>query len=249
MKYLKYFLMFLPVLCFCSHDQAIDYNKIQGFYEYLVFDHNTGSVVDTLYATARVFQWRGRDTIRFDHNITGHFFGTENKFLGLWSVDEVDNKYIARYYTFYSTDVKAGDNWSLNEELDIGRGTFIEEYSCLSTDTTISVNSDIVFKDIVFIIKRDWVDVGGFWDTTFYGYDKNHRLVYLNQMLINPRDNYIHNKSNYLALNSFIQKEKWSSSDSSKWVDRNSIESKRLFYNNSDYLKDIPPPPPPPEEL
>ena len=248
MKNLYTLCAFLLISCtLCGRNGVIDYNKIQGFYEYLVIDHENGSVIDTLYATARIYPDDAKDTIRFRHNITGFLFGTKNKFLNLWDVVEINNKEKELLNTVYFTDVKDGDHWSLNEELGLRRGTRIVEYSCVSIDTNITFKSGITLKDIVLILKKDWIDVNGFWDATYYGYDQNHKVVYINEMLINPRDNSIVRKYNYLILKKFIYQNKWSNLDSCEWVGKNSIESIRLFHNNFNYLKDIPPPPPPPE--
>ncbi|MCK5145841.1 hypothetical protein KAR48_03745 [bacterium] len=236
--------LFIAILFSCKAVDRINYHAIQGYYKYLIFDCSNDMVVDTLYSTT-IITGQVEDTIKFDQNITGILFGTKDKIYKLWDVSLFEGKKCAQYYPVYVSCLGKGDSWNLEYEAGFTSSTLEVVYTCLSSDTAIFFDTGNILQNVTLIEKKDWIDVGGLWGITHYGYDSQHRLVYVNKFTLNPRDDTIVERSGCLVLNIFIPQNKVNISSVQKWVSRNSIEARSWFFGEEKFEDDPPPPKPP----
>lgn len=239
------YLLLMTFFTSCSinySNKHIDYNKIQGLYEYLILD-NEKNIVDTLFTTIIIRDRASKDTIRISSDIWGPFWGTKDKFLKIGNV-KLDKP---NYYPIYFIGLSKNCKWNIEQEVGFPDRPSEFQFNCLSADTTLFINSKYVLENVALIEKKECIDVGGFWNIEQYGIDnENLQLVYLYNYIFNPRDNSVRETKNSLVLNRFIHKNYFDWPDYEKWVAKNSLESKKWLFNNIN-LEDTPPPPEPPE--
>ncbi len=222
----KTIVLFIILTCYfilsCSSSERLHYNTLQGFYEYYIIDHKNNQVKDTLFSVIEFEGYKNNNLMQMFDDVLGTVFYTRAKVQKLWDVKNTNE---GQFFTLFNSKFKSGYEWSLEREIGFSVGSFERNFKCLNTDSTIELSKQIILKDLTLVQQRDLIDVGGFWEATNYGFDNNHRLVFLSKYIINPRNNKIHEKNDYLILKEFYPIEKFKENDQNEWRSKNSTFS------------------------
>lgn len=223
--------------------EIIDYHKIQGLYKYFVIDQNNQRIIDSVYTSVIIKQDQNKDTLILSSNLMGLIYGTKNKFLGIWPVDQENNSKIKfSFYTRYFSDLKTGQKWDMEEDLGFSINLITRKFECINSDTTINIDTNIILNNITLVEQKDFMDVGGLWNVIQYGFDKDHKTVFYRKLLRDVKTNAIIRWNNYLVLDEFISKSKIDSSEYNHWIDNNSEDAIKWLKDSYD-LNNIAPPP------
>lgn len=245
-KYLYILLMILIFSCKSNiKNEIIDYPKIQGFYKYFVIDHNNKNIIDSVFTSVIIKQDQNKDTLKLSSDLMGIIYGTKNKFLGIWPIDQENNATSKfGFYTRYLTNIKTGQKWDMEKELGISIPLITRKFDCINNDTTININKNIILKSIILVEQKDFMDVGGLWNVTQYGFANDHKMVLYRRLLRNLKTNAIIRWDNYLVLDEFIFKSKIDSSEYHQWINNNSEDAIKWLDNSFEFDNIAPPPRP-----
>ena len=222
-----------------ENNNKIILSEICGYYEYLNYKYNDLRRIDTLRCKVQFVRdfKNSFDIVKYD--LLDLMLTDSNGISGIWSVDSINSTLIPKPYKFYNVNLKAGDTWRTEDELDSESGTFEWRFKCLSKDTTLIPFPGYKFENITLIEKRIWQDVGGVWCIIEYGFNKNHQIVYKK----NYCEEGLSSVPETLFINEYLPNDHFKSkSESKNWLAKHqyslavhdSLSDYLLYYRNLD---------------
>lgn len=244
----------------CTMQKTIDYRKMEGYYQYTVYDYKTHQPVDTVYSTVRVLNSIPPDTLVVDIDIYRTFLGTPTTLRGILGIYKKNDKLIPWTYRVFDTRMKNGSVFYVGIDLygEGCRACVGQNFTCKNTNMTIEISPERELENILLLEERNWHDIGGYWDVMQYGFDKDFKIVYkrgFNER--RPWDNKrMTDFTDYLILEKFIPDTSITDIEHDKFVSRSPWTSWRhkledyippprpILKDSSEAELDFPPPPP-----
>jgi hypothetical protein len=228
MKYIILLFLCAFILVKCSINNPSMIEAISGYYKYeIVNDKN--ETIDTLFTTAQ-FKIQNKDEYFVGTiDLIGNVLIKEGTIFGLFDIVEYDSTSLQiQKYTIFRNTFVTNEGWSIENEIGFEIGTLNVEYLCVSTDTTLSFHQKNNFKDIILIERRDFIDVGGFWEIRRYGFEKNGIIVFFSYQEKYEKSDVSFRKLR-IILNEYIPASSISQFEYDNWISRNSRSAKNLF--------------------
>ncbi len=246
----------------CNDSQTINFDGLQGYYKYDIIDYRTGQPKDSLFSCLTISHFRHSDTLKIYNSILGVYLGEGNKFLYVWSVNEMDGKLVPKTFTFLNKSMPVHYTWSVEKEIGFSSGTFEKKFKILSNDTCLNIFSRKL-DHVLLLEQRDWIDVGGMWEVQLFGFDKTDKLVFFHQYIdtdlgkdstkqlhtglhpdekaIDFNNYFYHEIKDYLILVKFIKSDSISKIDCKNWETKNTPYARKWLVRTNKLADLIPP--------
>jgi len=181
--------------------------QVEGYYFYTVLHGGNFNKVDSLYLYMQ--------KIRIEEFIYNSNFIQNFKI--------IDDKFIYKKL-FQKSNVTGDLEYNFFAEANTIKleNKVLFSTKLLSSDTMINKSMKIKLVE-----KKKWIDIGGYWSVTHYGFDMSLKLVYIKKYLLDKAGSH---SSIYLAqLSKFTFDKNISTKEANTWEEKNSDKMKQEF--------------------